>query len=152
MITVHALCTERERTWARPSQALSQVRWWWSGMASRDPLKTVRTPSVVRFGGGEITGSVLFFFPLLFRKPLRNGYLPPRPVWLLLQAGADVQLLWRSGREKGRSILLSGFPTSTAPKSYHLWHIGWAYKSLLGRIQSNKSLSTPAVLVGLEMQ
>lgn len=48
-----------------------------------------------------------------------------------------------------RSILLSGFPISTTLKSYHLWHIGWAYKSLLGGIQSNKSLSTPSVLVGL---
>lgn len=50
-----------------------------------------------------------------------------------------------------RSILLSGFPISTTKKSYHLWHIGWAYKSLLDGIQSNKSLSTPSVLVVLEM-
>lgn len=45
-----------------------------------------------------------------------------------------------------RSIPLRGFPISTTLKSYHLWHIGWAHKSLLGGIQSNKMLPPPSVL------
>lgn len=49
-----------------------------------------------------------------------------------------------------RSIAFSGFPISTAVQSHHLWHIGWAYKSLLGGIQSNKSPSPPSALTGAE--
>lgn len=124
-------------------------------------LRSASTPFYGEIKKNEkwnITSSTLKHFPGTLIRPLVTLILISweNIAWLhslpgLCGCSAPVEIRQRE-QILQRSILLSGFPISTTLKSYHLWHIGWAYKSLLGGIQSDKSLSTPSVLVGLEMQ